>query len=375
MTNTAVTPTRQTRRRRAIAIVGVDGYLGQFVLDWWLKRCAGDDDDDEDATTTTTTTTTTTVDAPTVAFACGRRGQPSSSTSTSTSSSSSSSTRWINLNLTDEASCENAMKEMIESSDVVLSHVVNCAAMSSPGACEKDPETALAVNAPRALWRAAKKYSEAMGERPPFWIQLSSDHVYEGTRALSTERDECNPVNAYGKTKVECERALCEDYGNRSVTLRSSIITGPKPPLRDVDRTLFLDFVASSFDKEQPTSFYDDEFRNPISAFDVVRVIRELIFEDAPTPQRVYNMGGPDRVNRVDMANAVARHLAAGDVEKEARFKTKIQTASCVSAQKERGVAAPPDISMDSSALAREVLRNRWAPRSFEAQVVDAFKV
>lgn len=369
MTNTAVsspvTPTRQTRRR-AIAIVGVDGYLGQFVLDWWMKRCAGDDDGDA-----------MTVDAPAVAFACGRRGQPSTSSSTSSTLSSSTTamtTRWINLNLTDEASCEKAMKDMIESSDVVLSHVVNCAAMSSPGACEKDPATALAVNAPRALWRAAKKYSEATGQRPPLWIQLSSDHVYEGTRALSTERDECKPVNAYGKTKVECERALCEEYGNRSVALRSSIITGPKPPLREVDRTLFLDFVASSFGKEQPTSFYDDEFRNPISAFDVVRVIRELIFADAPPPQRVYNMGGPDRVNRVDMANAVARHLAAGDVDKEALFKMKIQSASCVSAQKARGVAAPPDISIDSSALARDVLRNRWTPRSFEAQVADAFK-
>ena len=367
-----VTPTRQTRRR-AVAIVGVDGYLGQFVLDWWLKRCAGedgyDDDDNVDATAV--------LEAPTVAFACGRRGRPSTSSASSASASTlSTTTRWITLNLTDEASCERAMKEMIlESSDVVLSHVVNCAAMSSPGACEKDPATALAVNAPRALWRAAKEYSEATGQRPPLWIQLSSDHVYEGTRALSTERDECKPVNAYGKTKVECERALCEEYGNRSVALRSSIITGPKPPLREVDRTLFLDFVASSFGKEQPTSFYHDEFRNPISAYDVVRVIRELILTDAPPPQRVYNMGGPDRVNRVDMAQAVAHHLAAGDVDKESLFKMKIQAASCGSAQKARGVAAPPDISMDSSALARDVLRNRWMPRSFEAQVVDAFKV
>jgi dTDP-4-dehydrorhamnose reductase len=367
--NTAVsTPVMRARgRRSAIAIVGVDGYLGQFVLEWWLKRCAGEDEyEDGDGDVNATAA----FEFPTVAFACGRRGQPS----TSASSLSTPTTRWINLNLADEASCEKAMKEMIESSDVVLSHVVNCAAMSSPGACEKDPATALAVNAPRALWRAAKQYSEALGERPPLWIQLSSDHVYEGTRALSTERDDCKPVNAYGKTKVECERALCEEYGNRSVALRSSIITGPKPPLRQVDRTLFLDFVASSFGKEQATSFYSDEFRNPISAFDVVRVIRELIFAEAPPPQRVYNMGGPDRVNRVDMANAVARHLAAGDADKEALFKMKIQSASCISAQKARGVAAPPDISMDSSALARDVLRNRWSPRSFKAQVVDAFK-
>jgi len=213
--------------------------------------------------------------------------------------------------------------------------------------------------------------AEATGENPPLWIQLSTDHVYDGTRAMSDESVTPNPVNAYGRSKVRCEETLAREYP-RSVVLRSSVITGPKPPFVDVERTLFLDFIRDSFEnKSERTTFYDDEFRSPICVYDVCAVIRAA-YESPPETPKTYNMGGPDRVSRVDMAKGVAAYLANGDATLEATYVGKIARASCREAKRLRGVAAPPDISMDSSALYAEVCGDA-PPRSFRDQIIASF--
>ena len=256
----------------------------------------------------------------------------------------------------------------IRADDARLLLVVNCAAMSSPGACEKEPKLAEAVNAPSTLWTATATATGTGEKQPPLWIQLSTDHVFDGKSAMSDERVTPAPVNAYGASKVLCEETLAREYP-RSVVLRSSIITGPKPPLLDVQRTLFLDFIRDSFEnKSEPTTFYEDEFRSPICVYDVCAVIRRVYARPPETP-KTYNMGGPDRVSRVDMAEAVAAHLANGDAALEAAYVGKIARASCEEAARLRGVAAPPDISMDSSALLADVCGDA-PPRSFAKQII-----
>ena len=325
--------------RAAACVVGGDGYLGQFVVEN-LSRADSPFD---------------------VVYALARR----ESTMTSTSSRA----RRIVCDVTSAASCADAVRAMTSTADdESLRLVVNCAGMSSPGACERAPRLADAANAPSTLWTAT---AEATGENPPLWIQLSTDHVYDGTRAMSDESVTPNPVNAYGRSKVRCEETLAREYP-RSVVLRSSVITGPKPPFVDVERTLFLDFIRDSFEnKSERTTFYDDEFRSPICVYDVCAVIRAA-YESPPETPKTYNMGGPDRVSRVDMAKGVAAYLANGDATLEATYVGKIARASCREAKRLRGVAAPPDISMDSSALYAEVCGDA-PPRSFRDQIIASF--
>lgn len=57
--------------------------------------------------------------------------------------------------------------------------VINCAAISLPGACEKDPGAARVVNVPTALLASLKKQQEQCGVRA-LLIHLSTDQVYDG---------------------------------------------------------------------------------------------------------------------------------------------------------------------------------------------------
>ena len=56
---------------------------------------------------------------------------------------------------------------------------------------------------------------------------------------------------------------VVQDQWPRHVILRSSIIYGPQCS-SPVSRTLFLQFVESSLRSGKPTSFFEDEYRNPI---------------------------------------------------------------------------------------------------------------
>ena len=79
-----------------------------------------------------------------------------------------------------------------------LDLIVNCAAASSPGWCEKNETAATALNVPSKLLDAMTAASETIGE--PLLIHMSTDQVYGGDERRSTE-DQCsaNPVNAYAE--------------------------------------------------------------------------------------------------------------------------------------------------------------------------------
>lgn len=214
--------------------------------------------------------------------------------------------------------------------------VVNCAAMSVPRECEADSERAFATNVPKALveWLAASAL-----ERQPLLIHLSTDQVYDGSKAFWREGDELRPVNTYGRTKAAAE-ALVREACGRYAVLRSSIIVGPEPPL-PLPKSLPLQWMEKTLASGTPIDAFADEFRCPVFVFDIVRIVEALIaaHRDGGTMRHVFNVGGPDRLSRADMARAVARC--------QSHPEDLVRPVPAASVN--RGVASPPDISMDIS--------------------------
>jgi len=82
--------------------------------------------------------------------------------------------------------------------------IVNCAAFTNVDQAEKQFDTAMAVNgrAVGALGAAAKK-------REVFVVHISTDFVFDGRQTRPyIEADAPNPINAYGRSKLEGELAL-----------------------------------------------------------------------------------------------------------------------------------------------------------------------
>ncbi|KAK6141022.1 hypothetical protein DH2020_025232 [Rehmannia glutinosa] len=231
----------------------------------------------------------------------------------------------------------NAISDVFGQPDVVI----NCAALSVPRVCEMDPEAAMSINVPTTLVKWLSSFRE-----DTLLIHLSTDQVYEGTKSFYKEEDETVPVNTYGKSKVEAEHYVSANCQNFAI-LRSSIIYGPQT-LSPVPKSLPIQSMDSVLAKGEALDFFHDEFRCPVFVKDLVAVIQILTnqwISEAKQVQLILNVGGPDRLSRVQMAEAVA-HVRGYNTS-----LIKPVSASSV----DRGVKSPSDISMDITKLIQTI--------------------
>ena len=228
--------------------------------------------------------------------------------------------------------------------------IINLAAMSSPYKCEHDTGSAISTNCPKSLISALTRIGETTKV-----IQLSTDQVYDGFHAPYVEEDEASPVNFYGKSKLEFERLLLstERAKIKPIILRSSLILGDDTP-GICRKQSFLQFVKERLLNQQETDFYSNEYRNVVFTEDVVKVIKYFIKNECLAETPVFNMGGKDRVSRVQIAEEVAKVLGV-----DSKFIKKTQRAPMVPlnvtvSNDEIIVRSPPDISMNICKIQEE---------------------
>ncbi|KAF6133947.1 hypothetical protein GIB67_040711 [Kingdonia uniflora] len=178
--------------------------------------------------------------------------------------------------------------------------------------------------------------------------------VYEGLKSFYIEEDETLAVNAYGKSKVAAEQFISANCANFAI-LRSSIIYGPQTIL-PITKSLPIQWIDKVLSEGETVDFFHDEFRCPVYVKDVVTIILALSKSwilDGKQMQLLLNMGGPDRVSRVQMAETVA------SIRGYNTSLIKHVSASSVN----RGVQSPADISMNINRLVQTL---DFTPTSFE---------
>lgn len=99
--------------------------------------------------------------------------------------------------------------------------VVNAAAFTAVDVAESERDLAFAVNAdaPRVLAEEARRHNAVL-------IHFSTDYVFDGTAAAPyTETATPNPLNVYGASKLEGERAVAAS-GAAALVFRTSWVYG-----------------------------------------------------------------------------------------------------------------------------------------------------
>ncbi len=102
------------------------------------------------------------------------------------------------------------LSDLIQLERVVINHrpdvIVNAAAYTAVDQAESDPATAELVNAkaPEVMARSAKKVGALL-------VHYSTDYVFSGSAEQPyTEANAVDPINVYGRTKLQGERAIAE---------------------------------------------------------------------------------------------------------------------------------------------------------------------
>jgi dTDP-4-dehydrorhamnose reductase len=220
--------------------------------------------------------------------------------------------------------------------------IVHLAAISAPAACEANHAECARVNEPACLLDAMDTHAPAAR-----LIAFSSDQVYEGLATETrpyTEADEPRPVNQYGRSKLHFERATAARLGGRHIALRCSLVIGPRARGK-CKKQSFLQFVSDAIiTRRESVSVFTNEWRSAVDVADVVAAVGLLLSRGwAESEAGVYNLGGPARYSRADLAMAIAAALPTDSavplVVPTVRDTTKFL------------VLSPPDISMDSGRL------------------------
>lgn len=161
-------------------------------------------------------------------------------------------TAWTRTQLDFDVPEEIAAKLAQQEFDVLL----NPAGLTSPDACESQPEKARLANVigPQVL-------AECCHRRGARLIHFSTDYVFSGEpHDLWREEDEAEPVNVYGRTKRDGELAVLQASPDALVA-RVSWLFGPDKashPDQVIERALQTDELTAVADKVSvPTSTTD----------------------------------------------------------------------------------------------------------------------
>jgi dTDP-4-dehydrorhamnose reductase len=152
--------------------------------------------------------------------------------------------------------------------------IVIAAAERRPDVCEHDPALARALNvdAVRAIASAARRYGA--------WVlSISTDYVFDGTQPPYRHDAAPSPINAYGRSKLEGERALAQatDVG---CVLRLPLLFGPIVDWRESAVTSLVPAIAASArTKPEAVAAVMDAWaiRYPTYTPDVAAVVRQLL--------------------------------------------------------------------------------------------------
>ncbi len=203
--------------------------------------------------------------------------------------------------------------------------VVNCAAVADVDACEADPERAQRVNAEAPAQLAA--ICRRAGVR---LLHYSTDYVFDGAkRAPYDEADAPNPVNVYGRTKLEGEMGVLETHPD-ALVVRVSFVFG-------AGRATFLDkIVGLARASREPIPALDSWTIRPTALSDAVEATLRLVGSDATG---LWHVAGKPAVTRLGFARELLRLIGDDPARAVALPKEALQLA-----------AARPDYSVLSTA-------------------------
>lgn len=170
--------------------------------------------------------------------------------------------------------------------------VIHVAAQTDVDRCETNRAEAWAVNA-----GGTRNVSEVCDRIGAKLVYVSTDYVFDGERGMYSEDDRPNPLNYYGKTKLQGEKFVmshCEDF----VVARASVIYGWHPW-----RVNFVTWIVRSLMEGKRVTVARDHFNSPTFADNLAEVLLRMAERDV---SGVFHTAGAERISRFDFAVRVA---------------------------------------------------------------------
>jgi dTDP-4-dehydrorhamnose reductase len=198
--------------------------------------------------------------------------------------------RWHLLDITDAT----AVRRLLDS--LAPQAVVDVAAVADIDRAEREQEVAWAVNV-----EAARTIASACAACGAYFLYFSSDAVFAGIAAGYAEEDLPAPVNFYGRTKAEGEKAvLAADPGAGIVRL--SLVLG----FPVTEGNSFFAALEAKLRAGQEVAAPADEIRTPVDVHTLADCVLELV---GLRFAGVLHLGSTDSISRAEITRRAAELL------------------------------------------------------------------
>ena len=171
--------------------------------------------------------------------------------------------------------------------------IINCAAYTNVDANENNKEEAYRVNV------QGVKYLMNFSKSSCYFIQISTDYVFDGKNGPYSENDYTYPINYYGKTKLEAENIL---RGSRKRTLIIRVNTLYSDNL--LIKSNFFAWIYNSLYTETAISVVNDQISNPTEIKQIMNLILKCILVKY---EGILHCGSQDFISRYDFSLLVAK--------------------------------------------------------------------
>ncbi len=190
------------------------------------------------------------------------------------------------LNLENEEQLELLLKRI--KPDIL----VNTAGMTNVEECELNPNEAFKINSmvPGMLAKMSKNLDI-------YFIHISTDHLFDGTKSFQTEEDTISPLNVYGKSKAKGEQEVLENNNNALIVRTNFFGWGTSY------RKSFSDYIIENLKSGKDIDLFDDVNYTPILASTVASFINILIQKQQ---FGIYTIVSSEKITKYDFGNLIA---------------------------------------------------------------------
>ena len=165
--------------------------------------------------------------------------------------------------------------------------IINCAAYTNVDLAELNKFESRQVNV-SGLLNILKVSSKNMKI-----IHISTDYIFDGLSGNYLESDIKNPLNYYGKTKLEAENYLIGSNINYLIIRPNVLYT------YDLMSSNFFSWVINSLTNNTTISVVNDQFNNPVYIPDLLDIIKDSILLDY---SGISHFGSEDTLSRYDFS-------------------------------------------------------------------------
>jgi len=205
--------------------------------------------------------------------------------------------------------------------------VVNTAAHSSVDLCETDHSIAdkLHVDITQDITQACKDIDSKL-------VYISTDAVFQGElNKKYTELDQPNPINYYGKTKLQAEQ-ITLNTSPKNVVLRTAVIYGWH------EKSRFTNWIIQTLKENHVVDPFTDQYNTPTLVDDLVKSLLNIFEKNI---SGIFHATGKSCLNRYEFALVLANTFG---------FDTKL-IKPITSKEKKQDAPRPISTCLDSTKL------------------------